>query len=46
MLKATVTLFGQYVATGFHLATDGVAGTALTYTQATAAHLDIAPHTG
>ncbi|HEX4504703.1 MAG TPA: AIDA repeat-containing protein [Alphaproteobacteria bacterium] len=34
-LKATVTLFGQYVATGFKLTAAG-AGTAITYTSATA----------
>jgi autotransporter passenger strand-loop-strand repeat protein len=36
-LKATVTLFGQYIATGFHLARDAAGGTAITYT-APAAH--------
>jgi hypothetical protein len=30
-LKATVTLLGQYVAAGFHLASDGAGGTAITY---------------
>ncbi len=39
-LKATVTLFGQYVAGGFKLAADG-AGTAVTYVSATAAHTDV-----
>jgi autotransporter passenger strand-loop-strand repeat protein len=39
-LKATVTLFGQYVAGGFKLASDG-AGTAVTYVSATAAHHDV-----
>ena len=36
-LKAAVTLFGNYVATGFKLSAAG-AGTAITYTSATAAH--------
>jgi len=36
-----MTLFGQYVATGFKLSADG-AGTAITYTSATAAHTDLA----
>jgi hypothetical protein len=35
-LHASITLFGQYVATGFHLAKDG-AGTAITYVPPTAA---------
>jgi autotransporter passenger strand-loop-strand repeat protein len=43
-LKATVTLFGQYVATGFKLGADGAGGTAITYTSATAAHTDIVAH--
>ena len=44
-LTATVTLFGQYVAGGFHLASDGKAGgTAITYTSAAAAIGDIAGH--
>jgi hypothetical protein len=29
---ASVTLFGQYLATGFHLKSDGAAGTDITYT--------------
>jgi autotransporter passenger strand-loop-strand repeat protein len=45
-LKATVTLFGQYVATGFHLASDGVAGTTVTYAQPAVAHHLIAAPTG
>jgi autotransporter passenger strand-loop-strand repeat protein len=36
-LKATITLFGQYVAAGFKLSAAG-AGTAITYTSAAAAH--------
>jgi autotransporter passenger strand-loop-strand repeat protein len=32
-LRATITLFGQYVAAGFHLATDGATGTDVTYTK-------------
>jgi hypothetical protein len=45
-LKATVTLFGQYTAAGFHLAPDDAAGTAITYgTSASSAHTEIAaPH--
>ena len=40
--KATITLFGQYVAAGFHFAKDG-AGTAITYAKPTAAvHADLA----
>jgi hypothetical protein len=35
-LKATVTLFGQYVAAGFHLARDAAGGTTITYAQPTA----------
>ena len=39
-LKATVTLFGQYTATGFHIAGDGHGGTAITYaTPALSAHV-------
>jgi hypothetical protein len=40
--KATVTLFGQYVAAGFALGGDGHGGTAVTYTSATAAHAELA----
>lgn len=36
-LKASLTLFGQYAATGFHLAKDG-AGTAVAYAVPTSAH--------
>jgi autotransporter passenger strand-loop-strand repeat protein len=44
-LTAKVTLLGQYVATGFHLASDGATGTAITYsTSAHSAHGDLAPH--
>lgn len=39
-LKATVTLFGQYAAAGFHLAKAG-AGTAITYSATTSAHAEI-----
>jgi hypothetical protein len=45
-LKATITLFGNYVAAGFHLATDGAAGTAITYPQSAATHVDLAPRVG
>ena len=34
---ATITLFGQYVATGFQLASDGTAGTVITYSGSPAA---------
>lgn len=33
-LQATVTLFGQYVAAGFNLGSDGGTGTAITYISA------------
>ena len=36
-LKATITLFGQYVATGFKLTAAGT-GTAISYTSATSAN--------
>ena len=36
--KASVTLFGQYVAAGFHLATDHAGGTAITYPTLAADH--------
>jgi hypothetical protein len=42
-LKATITLFGQYVAAGFHLATDGPAGTAITYAQPAVKHVLAVP---
>jgi hypothetical protein len=41
-LFQTVTLFGQYTAAGFHLATDGAVGTDVTYAQPPAAHLELA----
>jgi hypothetical protein len=37
-----VTLFGQYVAAGFHAAANGAGGTAITYTTPVAAHVDLA----
>jgi autotransporter passenger strand-loop-strand repeat protein len=40
-LKVTVSLFGQYVATGFHLARDG-AGSAITYTGAVHSSAELA----
>lgn len=43
-LHASVTLFGQHIAGGFHLAPDRAAGTAITYTTMSAAHLDLAAH--
>jgi autotransporter passenger strand-loop-strand repeat protein len=41
-LKATVMLFGQYVAQGFKLSSDGAGGTAITYTLTQAPHDAIA----
>jgi len=42
-LSATVTLFGNYIAAGFHLANDGAGGTAVTYSAGgAAAHPDLA----
>jgi autotransporter passenger strand-loop-strand repeat protein len=40
-LTATVTLFGQYIANGFHLTRDAAGGTAITYAQPSAQHLEI-----
>jgi hypothetical protein len=39
---ARITLFGQYVAAGFHLANDGHGGTAVTYSATSSAHADLA----
>jgi hypothetical protein len=44
--KATVTLFGQYVATGFHAISDGTAGSVISYSTASASHLDLAGKSG
>jgi autotransporter passenger strand-loop-strand repeat protein len=44
VLHASVTLFGQYVVAGFHRASDGVAGTDITYASPPAAHLELAAH--
>jgi autotransporter passenger strand-loop-strand repeat protein len=41
-LKATVMLFGQYVASGFKLSADGAGGTTITYTKTLASHQEIA----
>ena len=41
-----MTLFGNYVAGGFKLASDGAAGTAATYVSATAAHADVLAKVG
>jgi len=41
-LTATVTLFGQYIAAGFHLARDAAGGTTITYTPPAAQHQDLA----
>jgi autotransporter passenger strand-loop-strand repeat protein len=41
-LTATVTLFGQYVAAGFHLAKDAATGTAITYAQPAAQAFELA----
>src|SRR6185437_15972084 len=44
-MKATVTLFGQYVAAGFKIGEDGAGGTALTYAAPThSAHVELAQH--
>ncbi len=40
-LKATITLFGQYLAGGFELASNQGVGTTLTYVSSTAAHADV-----
>jgi hypothetical protein len=40
--KATVTLFGQYVAAGFDVISDGAVGSVVTYSSATAALHEIA----
>jgi hypothetical protein len=40
-LHATVTLFGQYAAAGFNLASDGVNGTAITYGMSGGTPLDL-----
>src|SRR5207247_46364 len=40
-MKATITLFGQYVAAGFHLATDPAGGTAISYATPASAHVDL-----
>jgi len=45
-LKASITLFGNYVAAGFHLATDGATGTAVTYTQSASVHHALAAPVG
>jgi autotransporter passenger strand-loop-strand repeat protein len=43
-LHATVTLFGQYVANGFHPASDGAGGTAVTYADSSPLNLVAASH--
>jgi hypothetical protein len=45
-LKAIITLFGQYVAAGFHLASDQAAGTAITYSPPTTHSVDLATRHG
>jgi hypothetical protein len=46
--KATITLFGQYVAAGFHVTTDGAVGSVITYAPPTSpTHApSLAPRTG
>jgi autotransporter passenger strand-loop-strand repeat protein len=44
--KATITLFGQYVAAGFHLANDPAGGTAISYTAPPVAHAELAASHG
>lgn len=41
-LSAQVTLFGQYVVGGFHLASDKAAGTVITYATLPAQHIELA----
>jgi hypothetical protein len=43
-LHASVTLFGQYVVAGFHQASDGAAGTDITYVQPPTAHRELITH--
>jgi len=45
-LKATVTLFGQYVAAGFHAITDGAVGSVISYSTASASLVDLAGRPG
>jgi len=41
-LNVRITLFGQYVAEGFHFTEDATGGTAITYTVSSGAHVDLA----
>jgi len=43
-MKATITLFGQYVAAGFHLAADPAGGTAISYTSSAGAVAELTAH--
>jgi autotransporter passenger strand-loop-strand repeat protein len=43
-MKATIALFGQYVAAGFHLASDGAGGTVITYPAISAATVALTGH--
>jgi hypothetical protein len=46
-LRASITLFGNYAAAGFHLSAGTFGGTAITYsTSGSAGHADIAPGHG
>jgi hypothetical protein len=40
--QASITLFGQYVAAGFHMGSDGHGGTAVTYGASSPFHIDLA----
>ena len=44
--KATIALFGQYVAAGFHTITDGAAGSVISYSTPPASHLVLAAKPG
>ena len=43
-LRAKLTLFGQYAATGFHVASDHASGSAITYSIPPAQDVALAPH--
>jgi autotransporter passenger strand-loop-strand repeat protein len=41
-MQAQITMFGQYVAAGFHLASDGSTGTTITYSTPSTSHTELA----
>jgi autotransporter passenger strand-loop-strand repeat protein len=43
-IKPVLNLFGQYVAAGFSLSTDGIGGTDVHYKPISGAHTPLAPH--